>query len=1116
MLYRVSLLFFYFLGLVCSKSSLHTLSQSYERLSFEMATGKYADSQYLSTHSIYSSHFKYESTGDRTGYNLAYAFQDDDNYWSSQYPDKDDFHSSITITFNEPTTIEAFLLRASVKTDKQDRRTYHGYPTKIKVYTANNDETLTLNTIFTGTPTFPLEIAQYVFKKPFECKILKLEFLDVTADEFFAGGEKAASIRYLNFIRYLDYSDQKYIAPNGDYTNSVYMNFHQIPNSQFNYSSSGDWNGHSISYAFDNNDKNFWIANTESDGTTGSNIIVNFHKTTLFEGFLMKGYEYSKKFHGFPLKVNLYASLNNEEFKLHAKFSGEPSGANELYQYIPLEKVLCDRIKIEFAQVTKDEKHSNSYSPIINNITLFQSFEHEGLTFQAADADYSNSDFISTHKVDNSDFTIYSDSGDQEGHLISETLDNAGDTYWISKAENTDEYHNAIFAEFRRPILLEEVFFNPVYESKNGRTFSGFPIRFKIYTALNSNDYALQGYYIGMPDTSVTIVKFVLPSTVNCTKVKLEFVEVTPFVFKSDGKKYAGASDILFIQKSDYEILNYHKNTGYSESRVIPTTKFTYGSTGHKDDHPIDNIFDYESSSDWVSSFENKDGKYASIFINFTQPAKLEEFILGATLIDHGLIEYFHGYPTRLNVYVANGDEQLKLKATFVGKPGQVDFFQFQFSQPVLCTRLQLEFVNVLQYITYENNKAVPCVKYLKLIGEVIDFSDMNWQEDFTTQYINSSLPLSGINDTNFVIYDLPNDNDYLFVVEKQFYFNNVSFSCPDALMSAIKNNQTKHLIVEKCKFNSCSVKSQIGHGGAILSLNCAIICHNSDFSNCSSKTNGGGGGIYISIREKVDEEIIIEKCSFDYCSASFGGAVCLFSNVETNRITINSCFFQRNSLLDSSRESSFVGGSCLYILAYNVVSKRCRFVNNFGSSSVKIDNNFDDAASQLENRIISKSNVLIKECEFKIDSSSLSSLSYIRGPKNAINIEVEKCTFTGELIDNAHHIFVESHFNKVEEPKLKIKSCMFSSDMKKAINLNFDDLSSSIVQFDTKMQVFNYNGETVENESNSKKMFILSVTLIFVAVFAAIAVIVVIEIKRRAVSDRKNEPLNQVDEADL
>ena len=45
----------------------------------------------------------------------------------------------------------------------------------------------------------------------------------------------------------------------------------------------------------------------------------------------------------------------------------------------------------------------------------------------------------------------------------------------------------------------------------------------------------------------------------------------------------------------------------------------------------------------------------------------------------------------------------------------------------------------------------------MKFIGEVIDFSGDNTQDDFTTQLVNNNYPLNGIEDTHFVINDLPN-----------------------------------------------------------------------------------------------------------------------------------------------------------------------------------------------------------------------------------------------------------------------------------------------------------------------------------------------------------------------
>ena len=61
----------------------------------------------------------------------------------------------------------------------------------------------------------------------------------------------------MKFIKKLRYSDLEYVLPNGNYDNSVYTNFHRIPDSQFNYTSSGDRGENVIGNAFDDDSRAF-------------------------------------------------------------------------------------------------------------------------------------------------------------------------------------------------------------------------------------------------------------------------------------------------------------------------------------------------------------------------------------------------------------------------------------------------------------------------------------------------------------------------------------------------------------------------------------------------------------------------------------------------------------------------------------------------------------------------------------------------------------------------------------------------------------------------------------------------------------------------------------------
>lgn len=732
---------------------------------------------------------------------------------------------------------------------------------------------------------------------------------------------------------------------------------------------------------------------------------------------------------------------------------------------------------------------------------MYQGFENEGIITQGANGNYADNSYLSIRTVSKDTFSLEATGGSQSGHDITTSVatDDDDTTYWVSATPNSDTFHNCVIAKFDNPVMIEAVLIDSVYQTKNGRTFSGFPIRFKIYSSLNDEEYTLRGNFLGTPDESMARFQFVLPDAVNCTKLKLEFVEVTPFVYSNDGSLYAGAAKFLFIQKiTGYDVINYRANTGYAESRVIPTSKIEkYWSTGDASGGPVDSLFDEDDSdkSYWESSSPSSSTPCPSVFVNFTQPLKLEEILFGA---NKGSSNNY-GFPTKLNVYAAqNNDEELKLIATFQGSPGKSKIYQFPFREPIVCTRIQLEFVEA-------PNK--PCLNFMRFVGEMIDFSTGD-QDDFSTQHVNNSYPLYGIDDTNFVVNDLPADDDYLFIVEKTFYFNNVSFSCPDALMSAIKSNHSNQVTVKQCNFSSCSVKNSNGNGGAILSLNCVFKCDDSQFTSCNSKANGGGGGIYIALNEKINEGISIKNCVFKKCSATFGGAVYLYSNVATNSVRVEKCTFESNTLIDPSSDASLIGGSAIYLNARKLILKRCKFITNSGDSACKMDNNFDNVPAQLLNEI--DAHVLIENCQFEIDPSAKSSISYLPGSKKSFEAVVSNCVFTGKLLDGAHHISVDSRPKQGEKSTLNIESCKFACDKVKSINLNLDDLSNSMVVFNLNNQVFDYDEKDDVPKSNSKSLFIATVSLVAVAVIVLISVIVIVS-KKKALDDNneKNDPLN-------
>lgn len=215
-------------------------------------------------------------------------------------------------------------------------------------------------------------------------------------------------------------------------------------------------------------------------------------------------------------------------------------------------------------------------------------------------------------------------------------------------------------------------------------------------------------------------------------------------------------------------------------------------------------------------------------------------------------------------------------------------------------------------------------------------------------------------------------------------------------------------------------------------------------------------------------------------------------------------------------KENTLTGGSAIYLQAKRALTIRCAFKQNKGDCSVKVDNDFDNVAIPVIKKLFSTPSVLFKDCTFEIDPSSYSSLSYIRGAKKATNVDVQECIFTGELAKGAHHIYANSLYKNAEFPKLRIKSCKFSSNQENSIN----DFSNSLVSFDARNQIFNYNGENDLRSQNTqtKAKYATLVQVVLIVSVVALVAIVSIVVKKSFYSgneksdneDNTNEPLNQ------
>lgn len=74
------------------------------------------------------------------------------------------------------------------------------------------------------------------------------------------------------------------------------------------------------------------------------------------------------------------------------------------------------------------------------------------------------------------------------------------------------------------------------------------------------------------------------------------------------------------------------------------------------------------------------------------QSIRLDAILLGAY---KGIGNNNYGFPTGLNILASNDDnEELTLKATFQGQPGDPSIYQLTLREPICCTRLEIEVVS--------------------------------------------------------------------------------------------------------------------------------------------------------------------------------------------------------------------------------------------------------------------------------------------------------------------------------------------------------------------------------------------------------------------------------------
>lgn len=352
---------------------------------FTKTNGNFVNSNYLNTHQVSPNDFSYSSSDSYPNQQISLAFdsRNENTYWVSNGPINETYKSYILINFHDTISLEGFIIDLAYRS--REIRYFDGSPLELNVYSSINNDPLTLKYIFNGT--YDQQISsdwttiQFVFTMPLECDTLKIEFSKVTLDESFSH-EYNSVVRNLLLVSYIDESLNVAIGPTtGNYADDNYVNEHRIPSSYFTYRTSGDKDGYPASNLFDDAYNSYWVSKDPNKESFKNYVIINFEGAITLEGFLYDTAYRTKgqvrNFDGFPTKLKVFTSTNNEPFRSIYHFYGNPVYPWTRIQFIFPEPVTCDKIKLEFTTVTQDVSFGGEYTACCGGMYLIQHISEE-------------------------------------------------------------------------------------------------------------------------------------------------------------------------------------------------------------------------------------------------------------------------------------------------------------------------------------------------------------------------------------------------------------------------------------------------------------------------------------------------------------------------------------------------------------------------------------------------------------------------------------------------------------------------------------------------------------------------------------------------------------------
>lgn len=1055
--------------------------------------GIYANSGYVTSHSVSTSEFTYTGPVGMSRYPLTYAFDGNPKtFFASSVNNSDTYNDTIEITFNEPISLEAIIIHASygAGTITGALPTFHGFPILFCAYTSLDNSPYELAAVFETNPAPPTAF-QFVLPNLIKCDKLKLEFADVTIQtaSYGNGPAKNLIIGELIFIRHL------FISGESIYSNVGYTKTFFVPNSELTFSGSEGMPSYPISNAFDDKSDTYYISNTANSDTHKNFIEISFKKTETLEGFVydpvISTVGGQDVFHGYPTVMNIYSSVGTDPYSLKMKFKGpcNPSWTRVCFHFSEL--ITCDKLKIEFVEVTHQTIVGNSTNPAISN--LYFNRYMNAVKFTKSDFNYRADGYIHTYMVDSSKYVYSGDEG-QAKYPLSNAFDNDPTTFYIPNEINNKDHYNQIFINFTETVSLTHFFYDLAYlTTSSARVYYGYPSVVIVYKSLGNEPFTLCKIFYGEAATPMYRLQFHFQETVKCDKLRLEFINVMDQRNLTAESSYLCICNLYFMPEHvsntvqlDFASDKYNNDT-YVDSIKVNNSEFTFTIDKAKDGFPESNIFDGDKKTFYIASTVMNLSYHSELEVTFQESVFLEAFLYDPEgYTDNPQIAYFSGFPTGIKVYTSINNQPYELNTFFVGLPIFPNArIQYVFPDFIECDKLKFEFVHVMKQRTGTKASSLSIGNLFLLHAQIPATSTP--MPTFTASQSPSKSPSPSPSFSPSISPTeefLPTQIPITDVCEKGSHCsyegsldNPVLVTINMSLFSSIQSNE---------------------NGGAILLKNAGLVCTSISFSNCKtnsdgkegdSSSSGGGGGICIMNDIEMNNSVSIKEANFTKCKAGYGGAVFIYSKSISSKISILDCYFASNeATFSSSQTSKTSGGSAIFITTKSSFISDCVFFKNIGENQVKIENQFSQSQDEEQASLLSqeqqkaKTTNIIRFCKFNIERHSKSSLSYLGGI-NGVSCQVLNSVFVGDLNPGCFHINGQV-INKLS-PKLVIVRCKFSSDHSNAFDTRND---KEYIFIQLEKQSFNYD-EAEEEEENSGS----SLDAIDYALIAAVPVLVII-----------------------